>query len=64
MGAVDKEIAMSKMMRSAAMALAALAFLMAGFEMGARSVKFSPASQVEMSGIIIGGPAVKSARSM
>jgi len=47
-----------------AAALAALFLLAAGFEMGARSVKFSPASQVEMSGAIIGGPAAKSSWSM
>lgn len=41
-------------------ALAGLAFLAIGFEMGARTVKFSPADSVEFSGAVIGGKILNS----
>jgi hypothetical protein len=50
---------MSKLRVSWMAALAAIFLLSIGFEMGARSVKFSPASEVEFSGALITGPSAK-----
>lgn len=55
---------MAKVLKLFAVLAAAAAFLAVGFEMGARSVKFSPASAVEFSGILVGNKADNSPRSM
>lgn len=50
----------ARAMKGLAGLLAALLILAIGFEMGARSAKFSPASEVEFSGLLVNSPANKS----